>query len=190
MINNFELIKNFVEFQNNDDFFFVYILKRKRENPNIKRDSISIHNYYFSSIKDFDKYHDEIVDLCNDNNARCYINLNKRSFKEVALESNFKTAELLKNNQYRAVYKTYLSACGKNSNEKIKKWIIDLEKEDISHLENIKYMIESSGSVIYLQIPTKNGIHLVVKGFDSRKFRESFPTIEIKEDNPTILYSI
>ena len=177
MINNFELIKNFVTFESNDDFFFTQIIKRKRENPNIIRDSISIHNYYFSSIKDFDKYQNEIIDLCNDNNARCYINLNKRSFKEIALESNFKSAELIKNHEYKAVYKTYLSACGKHSNDKIKKWIIDLEEIDIPHLENIKYILELSKSKIFLEIPTKNGLHLLVKGFDSRKFRETFPTI-------------
>ena len=39
-----------------------------------------------------------------------------------------------------------------------------------------------------MRVPTKNGLHMLVRTFDKSKFNILFPNIDIHKDNPTILY--
>jgi hypothetical protein len=190
MVNNFELIKNFVEFKNENDFFFLQILKRKRENPEMLTDSMNIDNFYIKSKEDFDKYEQRIIELCELNRARAYIRLNRRNYEDVAHETNCLIAEYLKNKDFRAISKSYLSACGKSHSEKTKKWILDIDADDLQYMEAVKEMLVELKSTLFLEVPTKNGIHFITSGFNPNIFKNNFPTIEIKEDQPTILYSI
>lgn len=190
MVNNFELIKNFVEFDSEDDFYLCQVLRRRKENPEMKKDSINIDNFYFKSKDDFDKYKERIIEICDRNIARAYIRLNRRSFKQIAFETNFIIADILKKGNYREVPKAYLSACGQFNNETNKKWILDLDKEHLPFINQVKDLLLELNSTLYLEVPTKNGIHLIVSGFNPHKFSKIYQTIEIKKDQPTILYSI
>jgi hypothetical protein len=190
MVNNFELIKNFVEFENGDDFFFVQCLKRRKENPEMLTDVINIDNFYIKSKEDFDKYGDRIIEICDRNRARAYIRLNRRSFKKIAHKTNLLIAGYLEQEDYRAVPKAYLSACGQFNNETNKKWILDLDLEHLPFINDVKEFLDSVKAILYLEVPTKNGIHLITSGFNPISFNKIYPTIEIKKDQPTILYSI
>ena len=190
MVNNFELIKNFVEFDSDDDFYLCQILKRRKENPEMLTDTINIDNFYIKSKEDFDKYAERIVEICDRNRARAYIRLNRRNYEDVAHETNFLIAGYLKNKDFKSVSKAYLSACGKSHSEKNKKWILDLDSEHLSSLDSVKEFLFVMESILYLEVPTKNGVHLITSGFDPNKFTKIYPTIEIKKDQPTILYII
>ena len=190
MVNNFELIKNFVDFDSDDDFYLCQILKRRKENPDMKTDVINIDNFYIKSKEDFDKYGERIVEICDRNRARAYFRLNRRSFKKIAHKTNLLIAGYLEQEDYRAVPKAYLSACGQFNNEINKKWILDLDAEHLSSLDSVKDFLFVMESILYLEVPTKNGVHLITSGFNPNKFTKIYPTIEIKKDQPTILYSI
>ena len=190
MVNNFELIKNFVEFDSDDDFYILQILKRRRENPEMPTDTINIDNFYIKSKEDFDKYRERIIEICDRNRARAYFRLNRRSFKKIAHKTNLLIAGYLEQEDYRAVPKAYLSACGQFNNEENKKWILDLDQEHLSIVDGVKEFLVEIHSTLYLEVPTKNGVHFIVSGFNPNIFKKSFPTIEIKKDQPTILYSI
>jgi len=190
MVNNFELIKNFVEFDSEDDFYFCQVLRRRKENPEMITDVINIDNFYIKSKQDFDKYKERIIEICDRNKARAYIRLNRRSFKKIAHKTNLLIAGYLEQEDYRSVPKAYLSACGQFNNETNKKWILDLDKEHLPFINQVKDLLLELNSTLYLEVPTKNGIHLIVSGFNPNNFSKIYPTIEIKKDQPTILYSI
>jgi hypothetical protein len=164
------------------------LLKRRKENPDMLTDVVNIDNFFIKSKNDFDKYKERIIEVCVRNNARACINLNRRNYKKIAFKTNKLIAELLEKEDYRGVSKAYLSACGKFASEPIKKWILDLDKEHLSIVDDVKNYLLELNSKLFLEVPTKNGVHLIVSGFNPSMFKKIYPTIEIKEDNPTILF--
>ena len=86
MVNNFELIKNYLEFQNERSFYFIQILKRKKENPEMNAYSIPIESFYVFSIEQYEKLEKRIIELCNMHNARAYIKMNCLDAQSVMLE--------------------------------------------------------------------------------------------------------
>jgi len=117
MIDNFDIIKNFIE--NNvtmeyGDFLFVQILKRRKENPELKKDVNLIDTFFFIDIRDFDDYKEQIVNLCHEHNARAYIRLNKRNADKISLQAlKISTDELISSihEKYEEPLKVY---CEKN----------------------------------------------------------------------------
>ena len=98
--------------------------------------------------------------------------------------------------------KSYDRACGLLNNEKTKRWIIDIDENDVIWLEQVINAIqpcEPLGNKILTQIPSKSGIHLITSPFNVQQFKENFTTelkeykmeyreIEIHKDNPTNLF--
>ena len=202
MINNLDQIKHLLVFESADDFYHLQILKRKKENPDIGSNSYVIKTYYVSSIEYLDSKMDEIIHLCNYHNARACINLNRRSFERIAFHTIKKVTDQIMNKDFRSVRKCYESVCGAYSNEKDKKWIIDIDHKDFDLNEddrdvfyneiisNIQDLIQQTGKddTIY-SITTKNGLHFITRPFNLEFFRKIYgDKIAVQKDNPTILY--
>lgn len=99
VVDNFELLKNYMEFKSPDDVYFVQIIKRWKDNkdkPDAEqwrqdgRVKGSYHsggeflNYYLiHSAAELDSIKNEIVKVCGYNNARAYISINSRSQSQV-----------------------------------------------------------------------------------------------------------
>lgn len=193
MINNFEHIRSLLNFDTSEDFYFLQIIKRRKDNPDLPRDMKLIDNYFIYSIEDFDKLESKIINQCNENNARAYFRLNRRNSRICAIHTMRKISELLIDGNYKAAKSSYLSAAGEYHNEKPKRWLIDIDEEDLIHKEAIQNTIAELHKDIpaynhIATLKTKNGYHMITNPFDMKKFREKFPTIEIKKDNPTLLY--
>jgi len=89
LIDNFDMITNMLDFKSSDDFYFVQIIKRFKDNPNDDRSQGNYHGgawylkgYRIRSGDDLLKLKPEIIKMCHDNNARAYITINSRSEKE------------------------------------------------------------------------------------------------------------
>lgn len=192
MIDNFDRIKDMLEFRSDDDFYHCQIIKRKKEHPELGSNSYIVKTYYIKKIEELDYYRDEMILLATHHNARVQINLNRRSFEKMAFHTQKKIADQLMNRDYRSVRKAYNSCCGKYSNETNKKWIIDVdEKLDLSSLNKIsKYINDQQpiGLKVEDYIPTKNGWHIITEPFNLQEFKKLYPDIDIHKDNPTILY--
>ena len=82
MINNLEIIKPLLNFSSEDDFYFLQILQRKKENPQLGSNSRVIKNYYIKSVEHLELRYPEIIELCSVFNARASIRLNKEVLKK------------------------------------------------------------------------------------------------------------
>lgn len=203
MINNFEQIKGLLDFKSEDDFYFVQVFQRKKDNPGIVKGSNNnnrlIKAYYIRSLKHLEEYQQEMINLANLFNARVGINLNKRSFYKTAFNTLKKIAEQMHNKDFMNVKKAYNTSCGIHNGTDDKIWILDIDEDMdldiiVSFIDDKCYPLSQKDlfghteSKVLAKIPSKTGIHIIVKAFDLREFKVQYPTIEIHKNNPTNLY--
>jgi len=201
MINNLDKIKEFIEDESEDVFYFLQIIKRKKENPELGSNNHIIKTYYVTSIHLLEKIMPEVINLCEFHNARAYINLNKRSFEKCAFQMLKKVTDIILNKDYKSVKNAYNSVCGEASNSgKDKTWILDFDLQDKDNtifIEDLSLKLnelEPIGNKIVAKLPTKNGYHIITKPFNKNKFNEFYcqwhiiPKPDIHTNNPTILY--
>jgi hypothetical protein len=89
LVDNFNMVSNMLNFRSSDDFYFVQIIKRFKDNPNDDRTQGNYHaggwylkGYRVRSGDELQQLKPEIVKMCHDNNARAYITINSRSEQE------------------------------------------------------------------------------------------------------------
>lgn len=176
-----------MNFESADDFYYLQILQRKKENKDLDRNSRVIKNYYIKNLDYLFEKYDEIMKLCKEFNARASIRLNKRSFRKVAFKAMELTCNVLSNRTYDFVSKCYDRACGQSSNETTnKKWILDVDYP--FKIEELNNYLVSENINILAHIPSKSGMHIITNPFNIKKFLEKYNEIEIHKDNPTNLY--
>ena len=189
MVDNLRLILPFLNFESEDDFYYLQILQRKKENPQIGSNSRVIKNYYINSEEYLINHYDEIKKLCEVFNARASIRLNKRSYEKVAFKAMVNIANTMSNREYEFIKASYDRACGLGHNDKEKTWILDIDGmktyDELMEMEDVinNSLPEGKNTIVY--IPSKSGLHLITKPFDLREFTEKYPDIEIHKDNPT-----
>jgi hypothetical protein len=202
MIDNLELVLPHLSFKSSDDFYYVQILQRKKENPELGSNSRVIKNYYITSEGHLFKRYDEMKKLCEVFNARASIRLNKRSFEKVGFKALTNLANTMANKEYSFLKASYDRACGLGHNDPNKTWIVDVDTEDVIWLDQIVKAIapcEPLGEKILTKIPSKSGLHLITKPFNIQSFQENLEKemlpyqipvskLDIHKDNPTNLY--
>lgn len=199
-VNNFEQIKALLDFRTKDDFYFLQILQRKKDYKEsgkvngTNNNSRLIKAYFISSVEYLDFIIPEVIELCKLFNARAGINLNRRSFEQMALQHLRKITEQIINKSFNQSHKAYTSVVGSYSNESDKKWIIDLDGEAKNSFDYIYNMnevicnIEPFGEKTICRVPSKNGSHLITSPFNVQEFKAKYPNVEIHKNNPTNLY--
>ena len=193
-IDNIELIKDLLNFEQEGDFYMLYVFKRKKDQPESERDNHqsvrTIKTYCIDSIEYLEKRYDEIKQLCEMFKARAYIHIQKQNHSEVSLEMLSALATRIKNGQHHQKH-LFDSVVGQLKTHE-KRWIIDVDTKDIQELETIKFTVNKLckpfGDKIWETIPTKNGFHLITDKFDVMSFKISYPDLDIQKKNPTLLY--
>lgn len=191
MIDNYTLIKPFLSWNNEDEFYYLQIIQRRKENPGMTWDNRVIKEYYLYE-NGLEKRYEEIKQLCKLFNARAYIHLSKRNVKDIATDILWKISESFKNNNFKNLQNIYSSCVGSNLGTD-KLWIIDLDNDKGFSIEEIRkkvanYKGHKEGDKILAVIPTKNGFHLISLPFDLMEFKKDFPNVDVQKNNPTILY--
>jgi hypothetical protein len=194
MINNLELIKPLLNFEDEDDFYMLYIFKRKKDQPEGERDNHqsvrTIRSYCIASIEQLEKRYDEIIQLCEMFKARAYIHVQKQSHKDVSLDMLVDLAQRIKSGQHRQ-QNLFDSVVGQIKTQE-KRWIVDIDTKDAGELAGIMLHIGAlcrpEGDKVEAMIPTKNGFHLITKRFDVKMFENVYPHVDIQKKNPTLLY--
>ena len=190
-IDNFDKVIPLLTFDTPDDFYFLQILQRKKENELLGSNSRVIKNYYIKSIDHLLKRKQEIIDLCTIFNARAMFRLNRRSFFKVSLKSIQNIANTIANSEHEHALKQYDRACGQGHNETKAKWILDID--DIGRASNdiilfAERQCEPEGDKFITIIPSKNGYHIITYPFNLEKFKLQYPEIEVHKDNPVNLF--
>lgn len=199
MTDNFQTIRDLLDFSNKDRFYLVQILKRRKDNPEMKKDVSILDSFFISTLDQYLTLEEKIKKICLDNNARAYIRLNRRSFKQVALKTLSRIAKMIEDENYEHVKRAYLSCAGEFHKEEDKTWIIDLDRNGDSDEAYDAYinsviltaqnLIQETGRDDTMSIiSTKNGLHLVCRPFNLSKFREIFPEIDVHKDGCSILF--
>jgi hypothetical protein len=193
MINNLELIKPLLNFENEGDFYMLYIFKRKKDQPESERDNHqsvrTIKTYCVESVEYLEKRMSEIIQLCEMFKARAYIHIQKQNHKDVSLDMLATLAERIKNGVQNQKG-LFDSVVGQIKTQE-KRWIVDIDTKDFDTLFEVSkflMVLQPVGDKVEAVIPTKNGVHLITKKFDVRRFQEKFPEIDIQKKNPTLLY--
>src|SRR5690554_4309968 len=116
MTDVYDKILKFLVFESNDDFYYLQILQRKKENQQLGSNSRVIKNYYINSIDYLESRYDEIKQLCHQFNARAMLRLNKRSYQKVGFKTIQNVANSMSNGEFMFIKKSYDRACGNGHN--------------------------------------------------------------------------
>jgi hypothetical protein len=194
MIDNIELIKPLLNFENEGDFYMLYVFKRKKDQPEGERDNHqsvrTIKTYCVDSVEYLEKRYDEIKQLCEMFKARAYIHVQKQNHKDVSLDMMVSLAERIRNGQN--IQKGLFDSVVGQIKTYEKRWIVDIDSKDNKELLKVKLAIDScvpfGKDKIISEIPTKNGYHLITERFDVMEFKKHFPELDLQKKNPTLLF--
>lgn len=206
MINNLEIIKGLIDFPDEDTFYKVEIILRRKDNPDLSSNTKLVKTYYITDIDKFEHvFEKEIKPICDALNARASFYLNKRSFEKTAFAALKQTVDCLMAHDYKSVKRAYNSACGKTCNGgEGKRWLFDIDEKSDAIAELIEKMVAEVGGKTYGRVPTKHGIHVITSVFNYNDWRillarmmaenpcshelEAINVMDIHKDNGTILY--
>lgn len=198
-IDNFSVIRKILRFPTEDSFYFLQVLKRRKDNPDLEKDMIHLADFYIYSLEDYDRLMDRVINLCQSENARAYFRLNVRDSKKTAMMTLKKIVDYISTENYKAVKKAYASCTGEYHSDPDKTWIVDIDNVSIDSFNHSEEQIKIRQLITDLQIeagkepmmqfiPTRSGVHIITRPFNLQKFKSEFPDIDIHKDNPTILF--
>ena len=193
MVNNAAQIRPMLSFDDKDDFYFIQIFKRRKDNPDLGKDQVVLGNYYIDSFEDFDKKLPFIISACDSENARAYLRVNKRNYKKLAPHFLKRVVAITFTKNCRALRSTFDSISGEFHSDPDKKWIVDVDSDkDVAFGDLCATLTQlqrdAKRTPMMIHIPTKNGHHIITRPFNLEEFRKSFSTIDVHKDNPTLLY--
>jgi hypothetical protein len=193
MINNIELIKPLLNFTDPGDFYMLYVLKRKKDQPEGERDNHqsvrTIRTYCIKSTEQLESRMPEIMMMCEMFKARAYIHVQRQNHRDVSLNMMVALAQRIQdgNHEQQGLFDSVVGQLKTHE----KRWIVDIDTKDAAVISSVMLGIEicrPEGNKIEAMIPTKNGVHLITQRFDVKAFAKQFPDIDIQKKNPTLLY--
>jgi hypothetical protein len=200
MIDNINIIKPLLNFENEGDFYMLYVFKRKKDQVTDKANHQSVRTiktYTVESIEYLEKRYEEIKQLCEMFKARAYIHVQKQNHNDVSLNMMVALAERIRNGQHRQEH-LFDSVVGQLKTLE-KRWIIDIDDISIDGFAHDPKQIEMRNFINELQeeagrkkemtfVKTKSGFHIITEPFNLQKFKERYPDVDVQKKNPTLLY--
>ena len=180
MINNIKLIlPHFYFNEANNMFMHCQIVQRAKDYKGEKVRKGAIKTYFIRSREHLERIMPEIILLCEHYGARAYINPRK-CLNSAAGELKSRMPKWIvdiddvpmKDSIKEKLFELYAEAWGRKGS--------DISVEALKEVED---------SYIYAEVPTKQGIHLIVKPFNTKAFSEAFPDVDVhKNSMGTLLY--
>jgi hypothetical protein len=194
-------IKGLLNFENEGDFYMLYVFKRKKDQPEGERDNHqsvrTIKTYCVDSVEYLEKRYDEIKQLCEMFKARAYIHVQKQNHKDVSLNMMVALAQRIQDGNLKQKG-LFDSVVGQLKTHE-KRWIIDIDNVSTDSFAHEEYYTSMREYINELQeeagkdknmafVKTKSGFHIITQPFNVMKFKEKYPDIDIQKKNPTLLY--
>lgn len=189
MINNFNLLSEFIKPNDSllteDNFYFLQLIRRSKDTEGLP--SKTIRDFYIKNSEDLLARKDEIIEMANFFNARAYFNPMPKSYEKCGLYMLKNMGDMFTNKSFKQAKGMFTSAAGQVSTrdsrfEKI--WIIDYDKDEEPGSIDIMLYLKRR-QLDYNLIATKNGLHYLVKPFDTR---DCYFADKIQKNSPTLLY--
>ena len=212
MVDNFELIKSLLKFNDHQDFYFLQLLLRKKDGNEVPAGSDNqrrlIRDYHITSPEMLDEIKEDVVRRCNETNARAYLRLNKRNYKTIAMVYAQETLEKARmGKQFGNTYNEINSVIGRfpEGHKEDRTWLVDIDDfgPDSNKVKVIMDIVrnhcepydDKKIKKIVAVIPTRSGTHLITRPFNLQAFNKFKQTeltddgeVAVLPDNPTILY--
>jgi hypothetical protein len=201
MIDNINIIKPLLNFEEKGDFYMLYVFKRKKDQPEGERDNHqsvrTIKTYCIESIDHLERRYDEVKQLCEMFKARAYIHVQKQNHRDVSLDMLSSLAERIKNGVQNQKG-LFDSVVGQIKTQE-KRWIIDIDNVSMDGFNHDPYQVSLREYINELQkeagkeqgmtfVRTRSGFHIITQPFNVMKFKEKYPDVDIQKKNPTLLY--
>jgi hypothetical protein len=196
MINNLELIKPLLNFEQPGDFYMLYVFKRKKDQTTDKANHQSVRTikvYCIESLEHLEKRYEEIQQLCEMFKARAYIHIQKQNHRDVAMNMITEIVHRIQSGQINQQH-VFDSVVGQIKTQE-KRWIVDIDTKDqevVHRIAKLVDMVRPEGPKIQAVLPTKSGYHLITSRFDVMAFNKHLSlqgdVPDIQKKNPTLLY--
>lgn len=205
-IDNFDKVANALNISNPDQFYFVQIIRRKKDNPDAKfryaeyPKSWDVHN-----AQELMALKDEIKKLCTLYNARAYIRLNPRSHKLTDANAAEMIKRSLRTNCSLNTEIAHAMAAGHSfkTRQHTKDFpvsMIDIDTTDKGIQQKVLNQLQQNGIQILFTYETLNGgLHIVMPNRDACKLDFTWAdggrnlgmraTVGVDCDAATLLYS-
>lgn len=205
-VDNFDMISKMLNFNSDDDVYFVKIVKRHKDNmgqyfANNAADYLTY--YLITSVDELISKKEEIKSICKKTNSRAYIYLNSRSAKAVndyaenVLKNRFKRH---RNEWYKQGHEIEVAAGQSKDWDDRTICFVDIDSDDESVYKKVIEKINAAGiTPIDIYRSTNNGWHIIIADKEKAKtlnFKDiddgnnfgRFATVSLEIDKSCILY--
>ena len=201
-IDNFELIKSLMDFEERDNLFMhLQILRRGKDHPDLPAANKLIKAWLVRSRERLDSLKDEVVFLCEYYKARAYISCAPKSIAKLNTLILRKLADNLHTGNVINPWHVFNSACGELQGVE-KRWVVDIDDKELFWNGEIDICIDGIWLKAHPEswnkqrkdcwliggVTTLNGAHYIVRPFNLQEFQKHFPDIEVKKNGLTALY--
>jgi hypothetical protein len=201
MINNIKQIKPLLNFSKPGDFYMLYVFKRKKDQPEGERDNHqsvrTIKSYCIESVDHLERRYDEVMQLCEMFKARAYIHVQKQNHYDVSLNMMVALAQRIQDGNMKQ-QGLFDSVVGQLKTQE-KRWIIDIDNVSVDAFAHAPFYIQMRLYIDELQeeagtdqtktfLKTNSGFHIITQPFNTKKFSDRYPDVDIQKKNPTLLY--
>lgn len=177
---------------NLDRYFVIELIRRGKDNPELSKSNYHFKNYYIYSWADLDRYEPEIKDICNMFRLRAYGSASHKMMSQVALDTLAESARRIAAHDYKKFYNIFESCSGKFCDKSSQIWVVDVDREQLHGLDDIKGKLETCEPVgtdkVLFTMPTKSGVHLLTRPFNLNRFYQSCTSAEVKKNHLTLIY--
>lgn len=182
-VDNFNNLDGILTFNGNDEFYYIAVIRRCKDNnfdevhlvellPNVFSVDKYIKGFVITSKENVEQYRDEIISLCEENNARAYITINPRSFEFINNEPDFFIASVTPRRYNTEEYEW------EKLNPKV---LIDVDIDDEKGLKDLDDLIKNNNVPVDMYTRTPNGgAQYVIPNMDCvSDIKESFYNFDI-----------
>lgn len=212
-IDNFQKVANMLQFNaNGDDFYFVQIIKRFKDNPNDDKNQGNyrsgawyLQSWRIHSAQELMSLKPQIIQICEANNARAYITVNSRSTKETDDYIKIMKQKLGPNAQNVEDRIAGAPKYGPNWKGQRIRLFLDIDTPDKKIWDEVHYILNMCGIQIIDEYETPSGgLHIILPNkeernlyyakklfmkFDKWQDKGMLATVHSNVDGKIILYS-
>jgi len=209
-IDNFQNVREIIQFTKpGDTIYFVELIKRKKDNPDMLDSRQFIKQFYFKDENEFNNAEASIKTLCQQLGARAYIYLNARSKAMIDKYTKIYSDRFAKNRRMAQHFgnNPMAYAAGRSFDAPDRPLcFVDIDSDDFNDISLAMKIIQDAGiTPLFAYRSMNNGLHVILPNKDDAKkldftpingnlnglsqFYKNNAKVSVEIDKPTLLYA-